>query len=172
MSMNDRIEALNEDEVFEVARRLLPKLVGVMEPGEAPNRAAEAIGWDVDATAELREHVERVAREEKDALIALLRLALIDAAEQDPDRAGPIIDDVGTRQTVVGLDLIVFGGFLLLSYIVYKGQGRVSVEIEEVTETNPDGTKNTTRKEKTVYLSPLSSLGDLIRRAYRSDYSS
>ncbi len=162
--MIERIEALNEDEVFEVARRLLPVLVGVMEPGEAPNRAADAIGWEADAIAALREQVERAAREEKDALIALLRLALIDAAERDPDMAGPIIDDVGTRQTVVGLDLIAFGGYLLLCYIVYKGAGRFSVEREEVTETDQDGNVTVTRKEKTVYLSPLSALGDLIRK--------
>ncbi len=163
MSLNTSIDALKDEQVFEVARKVLPSLVGILEPGEAPERTVEILGVASDHAVALQREVDAAATSDVEDAASCLRIALKLASQEiGEDTLREAIADTGTRMTVVGPDLIALGVFVLLGYFALASKGRAKVDQQTVVERSKDGKIKVSVKTSTTYINPLTPLGALL----------
>lgn len=165
MSLSDKIDSLTDDQVFEVARAVLPDLVGVYAPEEALARAAEELALSEEEARTLRVETQAAAANDPAEIAALLRLALYAASEQgNEELVVNAVEESGKRMTVVGIDLILLGAFLLIGYVAIRTDGKQEDHTITSVENYSDGRVKVTIERKTKYLDPLSSIGILIKK--------
>lgn len=158
----EKIQALTDDQVFEAARAVFPEMLEVWDEGEAATRATQEMDLYGDEAKAFKYLVRNTAESEPAEIAALLRLALLAALESDKrDHVAAAVEDAGKKMTVVGLDLIALGAFLLIGYVAVKGGGKESATKTETVKKHPDGTVEVTISEETRYLNPMSGLAKI-----------
>jgi hypothetical protein len=167
--MNELVATINsmvDSRVVESAVPLLAKQFNVEDPLKASSQVVKAVGDGKLDGATLDAAASRAVKEDSGTIIELMRLMLVDAAEESPERYAEVAEKVeqsGNKAPVIVDDVLIVGTICLAGYIVHKTGGVSERKSELVIEEQPDGRIRITRTETTKYISPFSATGMLLK---------
>jgi hypothetical protein len=163
--LKQKLDEMSPAHVLEAGMMILPKVIGLDDPKEAPALIARLAGLPASEIPKLDELAHKTETKSADEIVSLLRMVVLDVADEEGDGERQVehqIDQVGRRQVVISPDFYYISALLIAGYLAWKTGGRKGETKTTTIEEDKTGRKKITIRKKTEFLNPFDPLAKLL----------